>query len=424
MNLKGVYEIFYPDKGEEVSSVWNEKPKYRSKKDFFAELLPMEIRWLNSKIWNDKARRSRFLSDCKKESKYVLTLRTYMLEHPWTIPRMERKANDLLRGNISETAMNERFLQIIEEEGIEFSGNLWEYLVDTENNRLKTKWGNVLTFYFFLAIYPNEINQIYAQYIYRQKHRLHLTDEEDEQSTVQRDRALFQYEYPPDMSIVLPREKIIHTWILKNVGNIPWHNRYYECTLSPVELDDKNRIIRIHEVVYPGDTVSPSVSFLAPEKPGTYVMNWKMKDSNGNLVYLDKLGLGLHFTVVDDEEKEAINEEVAGNYKILEEIPSIPATVVAGKLYSHVWIIQNTGETTWGEYYLECINMESFQYVKSELRVPLKERVVPGEKTSIKVEFATPPIEGVYCMIWRIMKKDGTPAFSKERKLEVLLNLI
>ena len=46
MNLKEVYEIFYPDKCKENPSVWNVPPKYRSKKDFFEELLPMEIRWI------------------------------------------------------------------------------------------------------------------------------------------------------------------------------------------------------------------------------------------------------------------------------------------------------------------------------------------------------------------------------------------
>lgn len=424
MNLKEVYEIFYPGNCGPLISVWDEKPKYRSKKDFFEELVPMEIRWLNSKIWNDKSRRSRFLSDSNKESKYIVALRSYLLEHPWTIPRMERKANDLLCGKISEQAMNDIFLQIVQRETIEFSGSLWEYLIDTKTERLRQNWGNVLTFYFFLSIFPKEINQIYAQYLYGLKHRSRITEEEEENTVVKKDRALFQYEYPPDMSIVSPGERVIHTWVIKNVGDTPWENRYYECNQSPMVLDEENRIIRIPEFVYPGDMVTPSVSFLAPNEPGTYVMNWKMKDSNGNLVYLDKLGLGLHFTVMEEEENKPIEEEEIGNYKILEEIPPIPATVVAGKLYSHIWIIQNTGETIWREYYLECINMGGFQYVKSELRVPLKERVVPGEKTSIKIEFATPPIEGVYCMVWRIMKKDGTPAFSKERKLEVLLNLI
>lgn len=39
MNLKEVYEIFYPGKCKENPSVWNVPPKYRSKKDFFEELL-------------------------------------------------------------------------------------------------------------------------------------------------------------------------------------------------------------------------------------------------------------------------------------------------------------------------------------------------------------------------------------------------
>ena len=51
MNLKEVYEIFYPGKCKENPSVWNVPPKYRSKKDFFEELLPMEIRWINC-IWH------------------------------------------------------------------------------------------------------------------------------------------------------------------------------------------------------------------------------------------------------------------------------------------------------------------------------------------------------------------------------------
>ena len=105
MNLKEVYEIFYPGKCEKLPSVWKVPPKYRSKKDFFEELLPIEIRWLNCKIWNDKARRSRFLSDCKREARYIATLRTYLFEHPWAISRIEGKAKALLYGQLSEKGM-------------------------------------------------------------------------------------------------------------------------------------------------------------------------------------------------------------------------------------------------------------------------------------------------------------------------------
>ena len=424
MNLKEVYEIFYPGKCEKLPSVWKVPPKYRSKKDFFEELLPMEIRWLNCKIWNDKARRSRFLSDCKREARYIATLRTYLFEHPWAISRIEGKAKALLYGQLSEKGMNEAFLQIINEEKIEISKNLREYLFDTETNRLKTKWENVLTFYVLMAIFPEEINQIYVKYIYNQEQHTRLKEEEDGNSSTRKDGVLFQHEYPPDMSIVSPGERINHTWIMKNVGDTLWENRYYECNQPMMELDEENRILQLPQFVYPGDKVSPSVSFDAPDKPGTYVMTWKMKDSNGNDAFPDRLGIGLHFTVMDYEDEKVSKIKKGGNYNVIEEIPRLPVTVISGNLYSHTWIIQNTGTTIWNEYYLECINGDNFSYAKRELCVPFKKRVMPGEKISVKVEFATPPIEGVYSMVWQIMKKDGTPAFSKNRRLEVLINLI
>ncbi len=424
MNLKGIYEVFYPGNKSRTSSVWVEKPKYRSQKEFFEELVPMEIRWLNSKIWNDKTRRSRFFSDSKKEARYLVILKEYLLEHPWTIPRMEKRANDLLSGKISETIMNEIFFQNVESEEIELSKNLMDYLVDEETGKLKTDWGNVLTFFFYYAIFPTEVNQIYGKYLYQKKNQLSIAVAENGENKKKKDDSLFQYEYPPDMGVYYPEEMIEHTWIIKNVGEIAWEDRYYECITPPFELGEENRKINITDIVYPGDMISPSVRFKAPKEPGVYILNWKMKDKYGNLVYLDKLGLGLHFTVLEDR---VLNDEgniEKNNYKVLEEIPPIPATVVAGKLYSHVWHIQNTGEEIWKDFYLECINMESFHYAKSELRIMLKERIMPGEKITVKVEFVTPPVEGVYRLIWRFMKKDGIPAFPKGRQLEVLLNLI
>ena len=239
MNLKEVYEIFYPGKCKENPSVWNVPPKYRSKKDFFEELLPMEIRWINFKIWNDKARRSRFFSNCKGETRYIASLRTFLFEQPWTISRIEGKANELLSGQISEKVMNESFLRIVEKEGIEISRKLRSYLFDDETNQLKTKWGNVLTFYVLLAILPEEINQIYVQYLYNQEQSAQLKGEEESNGVAIKDAALFQYEYPPDMSIVSPGEKINHTWVIKNVGDTLWENRYYECNQSMMELDEK-----------------------------------------------------------------------------------------------------------------------------------------------------------------------------------------
>lgn len=423
MNLKQVYEIFYPGRNSNTVSVWNKKPPYRSKKDFFEELIPMEIRWLNIKLWNDKARRSRFWADSKTENKYTTEMKKFILQSPSSIPRMEGKGKQLLQEHISEEEINKVFFEILEREQIELASDLKRHLIDINTGKLNREWGNVLAFLFLVAIFPEEVNQLYKPYLYWKENGISYQSEKRDEKKGKKDAALFQYEYPPDMSVYRPGELIHHTWVVKNVGEIPWKDRYYECLSLPFPIGEENSKIRIPRVVYPGELVSVSVRFTAPDRPGCYVMNWKMKDRDGNLSFLDKLGVGLHFTILEtpDCEGEACNGD---NYKILEESPAIPATLIAGKIYSHSWVIQNTGKVTWKDYYCECINGECFRYTKNELRVPLKKRVEPGECIAVNVEFVTPPVEGIYHFIWKIMKKDGTNAFGEERQLEILLNLI
>ena len=335
MNLKGVYEIFYPGKAETDPLVWKEKPKYRSKTDFFEEIFPMELRWLNIKIWSDKARRSRFFTDSKAEKSYISVLKEYILQNPMVISRMENKGNLILKKDI----------------------------------------------------FPQAMNQLYVPYLYRIENEVpHDTKERGK-----REHSLFQYEYPPDMSVHKPGEWITHTWVMKNVGEIPWKNRRFECACPPEWINEESRTV-------------------------------KMKDKAGEILYTDKVGLGLHFTVL--EEGNDVCDDENNNYRILEEKPSIPATLIAGEIYEHNWIIENTGTVIWEDYYCECINGDTWGYARNELRISMKKKIEPGERVNLQIEFVTPPIEGSYRLIWRIMKKGGKPVFPEGRKLEVVLNLI
>ena len=418
MNLRGVYEIFYPRKEKIHPTVWKEKPKYRSKKDFFEGIFPMELRWLNIKIWSDKARRSRFFTDSKAEKSYVSVLKHFILQNPMVISRMENKGNLMLKKDIFPQAMNRIFFQIEKQEQISFSPALRSYLIEKGKNSLKEEWGNILAFWILYSIFPEEVNQLYVPYLYRKEHEVnHDTKEQGK-----RDYSLFQYEYPPDMSVHRPGEWITHTWVMKNAGEIPWKNRRFECTCPPDWLNEESRRISMKEVVYPGDTVSLTVHFCVPNVPGHYALNWKMKNKAGAMLYTDKVGLGLHFTVL--EEEKYICEDENNNYRILEEKPAIPATLIAGKIYEHSWSIENTGTMVWEDYYCERINGDTWGYARNELRIPMKKKVEPGERVSIQIEFVTPPIEGSYRLIWRIMKKGGKPVFPEGRQLEVMLNLI
>lgn len=423
MNLKQVYEIFYPGKNNRGISVWKQKPQYRSKKEFFEELIPLEIRWLNIKLWNDKARRSRFWSDSHSENKYISAVKNFILQSVWSIPRMEGKGNALLGDRISPEEMNEVFSEIVEKEKIELSVALRKHLIEEKTGKLKSEWGNLLAFLVLFAIFPVEVNQLYTPYLYWKENGILAPSDEKQRKEQKKDTALFQYEYPPDMSVHTPGELIQHTWIIKNTGEIPWKNRYYECALPSFQIGEENRKLYMPEIVYPGEVAAVSVRFTAPDILGAYMLNWKMKDQDGNLVYLDKLGVGLHFTVIDgniSKEKEWQQD----NYKILAESSVTPTMMEAGKVYSHLWLIENTGTSTWKDYYCECVNGECFRYTVNELRIPLKERVEPGEQVTLKIEFVTPPVEGTYRFIWKIMKSDGSQAFPEDRQLEVLLNLV
>lgn len=418
MNLKMIYEIFYPGKEKAHPSVWKGEINYRSKKEFFEAAFPMELRWLGIKLWNDKARRSRFFKNSAVEKNYVSTLKNYILQNPMVISRMENRCDQMLKNNLSPQRMNQIFFRLAEQEPISFSLDLRQYLMCEGRDVLKDKWGNVLTFLILYSIFPKEINQLYMPYFYNRREKALSSSTEEEKKY---DNYLFQYEYPPDMSIYKPGEWITHTWVIKNVGKVPWEYRRFECVNPPDWLQKENKNLEIEGIIYPGDSVSLAVHLCVPDVPGHYALSWKMKNERGDLVFRNKVGLGLHFTVLE-ENCGAWNED-ENNYRILEEKHAIPATLIAGKMYEYNWIIENTGSVTWENYYCECINGDVWGYSKSELRIPMKKKIEPGERVNIQIEFVTPPIEGNYKLVWRIMK-NGKPVFPETRQLEVMLNLI
>lgn len=286
MNLNGVWEIFYPGKNSKQISVWCEKTIYRSKSKFFEALIPTEVVGLNAKLWSDKSRRSRFFADSKKESTYLALLRKWIVMYPLTIPRMEKRGNLIFADKISASAMEMVFREIVERENIVLSPIVEKHLLDTKTGKLKPEWGNVAAFLVLYAIFPTEVNQLYLPYLHKKENHFLLPEDREK-----KDLSLFLSEYPPDMGVYYPGEEITHTWILKNAGEVLWKNRYLECDAVHFDAGEKNRKINLPEVVYPGDVISPTVKFCAPDIPGAYRMNWKMKESNGKMLYLDRLGI-------------------------------------------------------------------------------------------------------------------------------------
>lgn len=417
MNLKELYEIFYPSKAQPSLSLWAGERKYYSKKDFFEKAFPMELRWLNKKLWDDKARRSRFFTDSTAEKRYVSALKAYILQNPMVISRMEGKCGQILKEKIVPERINRIFFQLAKREKISFSPVLRQYFIDERKGVLNEQWGNVLAFLILYILFPEEVNQLYMFYLYSKEKILEPVTQEQEKL----DRSLFQYEFPPDMSLQKPKEWMTHTWVIKNVGRTIWEERSFVCICPPDWLDEENRKIEMPTLVYPGDTVFLTVRFRAPNLPGDYSLRWRMANRAGGLMFPQRVGLGLHFTVQEKEDEE---EDGENNYQVVEETPAVPATLLAGDTYVHSWIIENTGTVTWENYFCKCINGEACGYSRKELQIPMKKKIRPGERIGIQIEFVTPPIEGCYRLLWRIMKNGEQSAFGKERYLEVTLNLI
>jgi hypothetical protein len=86
----------------------------------------------------------------------------------------------------------------------------------------------------------------------------------------------------PDDSAMLPRQAFTKTWRLQNTGVCAWSKEYAIVWFSG-ESFDASREIFFSNPIQPGQTVDITVDMRAPEKPGTYQSNWKLKNADGEL---------------------------------------------------------------------------------------------------------------------------------------------
>lgn len=112
------------------------------------------------------------------------------------------------------------------------------------------------------------------------------------------DNSIFIGEYPPDGQVFNRGEKILHTWVIQNKGNVIWQNRILEPINAEVFGLDKKELTINLGIVYPEERKEVTIEFNAPNVEGVYEIIWKMKNEYGELSFMNKIGLGLHFKVV------------------------------------------------------------------------------------------------------------------------------
>ncbi|MBE0410297.1 MAG: hypothetical protein IBX69_11255 [Anaerolineales bacterium] len=86
----------------------------------------------------------------------------------------------------------------------------------------------------------------------------------------------------PDDSLIESNQKFTKTWRLHNIGSCTWDESYAVVWFSgdPLGAQPSNPL---QGSVPPGAVVDVSVDMEAPEEPGTYQSNWKLRNSAGVL---------------------------------------------------------------------------------------------------------------------------------------------
>jgi hypothetical protein len=82
-----------------------------------------------------------------------------------------------------------------------------------------------------------------------------------------------------DNSVVAPGESFTKTWLIKNIGSCTW-GEGYKLVFSYGERM-AGEAVPLEAAIAPGQEVEASVTFKAPELPGTYFSSWTMQNDKG-----------------------------------------------------------------------------------------------------------------------------------------------
>lgn len=127
------------------------------------------------------------------------------------------------------------------------------------------------------------------------------------------DRSAFiRDETFPDDTQVLAGSHFIKSWVLQNVGEQAWVDRYLLCRDTNVRLvsADSNDELEIAKPLQPdqnhipipktlpGQTVTLSIGFTAPSIPATVISYWKMAFADGTLCFQNSRGIWVKVNII------------------------------------------------------------------------------------------------------------------------------
>ena len=84
----------------------------------------------------------------------------------------------------------------------------------------------------------------------------------------------------PDNTIMTPGQDFVKTWKIKNIGSCKW-DAGYKLVRSYGDDELTGEAQPLSAVIGPGEEAEVSVSFTAPDLPGTYTSYWTLQNAKG-----------------------------------------------------------------------------------------------------------------------------------------------
>lgn len=94
----------------------------------------------------------------------------------------------------------------------------------------------------------------------------------------------------PDGTRFKPGEPFTKVWRVHNAGNCAWTKEYAVIWFSG-DLMGASREQFLSTEVMPGQTIDLAVDMIAPDQPGTYQGNWKLRNAHGDLFGIGPSGV-------------------------------------------------------------------------------------------------------------------------------------
>lgn len=104
----------------------------------------------------------------------------------------------------------------------------------------------------------------------------------------------------PDRMCVSRGTELVKVWRIRNAGNCPWGPSH---TLNMLVFDSGDQLSSVTEValphaVQPGEVVDIEVPITAPDTPGRYRSNWKLRTNEGALIGVGARGVPFYVEII------------------------------------------------------------------------------------------------------------------------------